>query len=168
MIEVQYLTDQEVEKKLLEATNSNNPYEFAIKLIYGDLFDLPIRITNAIVMAYGKEGVENLINAIELIESYNNFKGKELAKVLRELHNKGLIMDLGFGREDSPVVYVKPPYWTHQASNYQGEPEDTRRITDEERKEMFKEIMEKLNELSPDEIYIKDASTFPKVRAWWD
>lgn len=167
MIEIQDLANQEIEKKLLETTNSKNAYEFSVKLIYGDFFDLPIRITNATVMAFGKDVVK-LIDAIELIESYNQFKGKELVKVLRELHNKGLIMELRFGREDSPVVYVKPPYWTHQASNYQGNPEDTRKITEKEREEMFKEILTKLNELNPDEIYIQDPSTFPKVRAWWD
>lgn len=166
MIEIQYLTNQEIEKKLLEITNSKNAYEFSVKLIYGDIFGLPIRITNAIVMAFDKDVVK-LIDAIELI-NYNQFKGRELAKVLRELHNKGLIMDLRFGREGSTVVYVKPPYWTHQASNYQGNPEDTRKITEKEREEMFKEILAKLKELNPEEITIVDPETFPKVRAWWD
>jgi hypothetical protein len=154
---------KEVERKLLKITKSKNLKEFLVKLIFGEDFNLPIRLLETKVEAQGKE-VLDLANAIELIERYNAFEGKKLAEVVRYLHHKGLIMEIKFGREDSPVVYIKPPYWTNQASNSNTKKRG-RKFTKKELEDMIKQIKFALSSLNPNELSVNE---FNEVRAWWD
>ncbi len=153
---------EEITAKLLEATESKNVTEFLVKLIYGEDFHLPARLLQTKISATG-EDVLALADGIEKIESYNNIRGKDLAEVIRYLHNGGYVMEVQFGREGSPVVYVDPPYWTHQASN--SKDREGRMYGKEERAYMFKEIELALRKLDPDEL---DYVEFYGVRAWWD
>jgi len=164
--ESDYLKKQKhVTDKLLEATDSKNPTEFMVKLIYGEDFCMPTRLLDT-KYEVGGERVLELADAIENIESYNNFRGKYLAETLRYLHNKGYVMDARFGREGSPVLYVNPPYWQNQASNYmKTENSDNRAYTHDEREQMYREIERKLEALEPDEL---DRYEAYGVRAWWD
>ena len=150
-------------RKLLEATESNSVTEFLVKLVYGEDFYLPARLLDTKIESYG-EDVLNLADAIEKIESYNTFQGKKLAEEVRYLHNRGYIMGARFGREGSPVIYINPPYWTHQASNYNGESE-RRKYTEYERDLMMGEIYNRLEKLEPDELGETD---YYGIRAWWD
>jgi len=152
-------------KNLLDSTDSRNVTELLVKLIYGEGFYMPARLLDTKVAAYGERVLE-LADAIEEIEWYNNFRGKDVADALRYLHNKGYIMGAKFGREGSPVLYVNPPYWTNQASNYAKKyPENNRPYTHEERETMYREIEGKLKALEPDEL---DRTEYYGVRAWWD
>jgi site-specific DNA-adenine methylase len=72
-------------------------------------------------------------------------------------------MEVCFGREGSPVIYIDPPYWTHQASNNNNK--IGRKFTEEERKDMIQQIKFTLSSLKPDELSVNNFGT---VRAWWD
>ena len=162
--ESEYLEKQRKRtKKLLEVTESNTVTEFLVKLVYGEDFHLPARLLDTKIESRG-EDVLNLADAIEKIELYNNFRGKKLAEEIRYLHHKGYIMDAKFGRGASPVIYINPPYWAHQASNYNGKSQG-RKYSDYERNQMLDEIKKRLKRLDPDELYETD---FYGVRAWWD
>ncbi|MEM4268679.1 MAG: hypothetical protein QW223_01015 [Candidatus Caldarchaeum sp.] len=148
--------------QLLESTASKTLTEFFIKLIYGEDFGLPEWPSDtSIIHITGKQVLE-VADTIEKI-AYNNFSGKDLAEAIRYLHSKGYIMYVRFGREGSPVVYVQPPYWTHQASNTSDL--NGRRFTEEEMKTMYQEIIRTLEKLNPDEL---DLTEYYGVRAWWD
>jgi len=151
-------------RKLLEATESNSVTEFLVKLVYGEDFYLPARLLDTKIESYG-EDVLNLADAIEKIESYNNFRGKDVANAVRYLHDKGYVASAKFGREGSPVLYVRAPFWEHQASNYYGDETKSRKYTDAEFQKMYKEIYDTLAELEPDELGETD---YYGIRAWWD
>ncbi len=156
---------KKITRKLLDATDSRNTTEFMVKLIYGEDFSLPVRMLDTKAEAYGEKVLE-LADAVEDIESYNNFRGKELAEALRYLHNKGYLSSVKFGREGSPVAYCSIPYWEHQASNYEPkEGYEPRKYTEQEREKMYLAIEQKLRELDPDEL---DRTEYDSVRAWWD
>jgi len=134
--------------------------ELAIKVIFGEDFGLPVRLLSAKVET---REIEELANAIELIESYNNFEGEAVANALRQMHNEGLIMEAGFGREQSPVLYITPPFWTHQRTKPSKE---RRQFTEQERNAMFRRIFEILEKTNPDELDLVYGDY--QVRAWWD
>jgi hypothetical protein len=133
-----------------------------VKLVYGEDFHLPARLLDTKIDAHGQRVLE-LADAIEQIQSYNNFRGPDLACQLQYLHQKGCIMYARFGREGSPVIYLNPPYWTNQASN--SKQEKGRPYSEVERNAMKKEILKSLSRLEPDEL--DDAGTYG-IRAWWD
>src|SRR6266540_3506472 len=65
---------------------------------------------------------------------HNEFRGDSVAKAVRSLHHEGSIMEAKFGREGSPVLYINPPYWTNQASNWvKREEYSPRKYTENER-----------------------------------
>jgi hypothetical protein len=151
---------KEVTEKLLGATDSKNVYDFMTKMIFGEDYAFPVRMLDTKIEACGERVLE-LADAIENVESYNNFRGKELAEALRYLHNKGYLSSVKFGREASPVAYCSVPYWEHQASNYEPkEGYEPRKYTEQEREEMYLAIEQKLREL--------DRTEYDSVRAWWD
>src|SRR5437899_267412 len=141
-------------KKLLEITESDTVKEFFVKLVYGEDFNLPVRLLDTKVEAHG-ERVLDLANAIEKIDSHNEFRGKQAASAVRSLHNEGYIMEAKFGREGSPVLYVQPPYWENQSSNFvRKEGYSPRKFAEEERARMYRAIRQTLDETSPDELDI--------------
>ncbi len=72
-------------------------------------------------------------------------------------------METNFGREGSPVTYINPPCWTHQASNY--DDGEKRKYTDDEQYRMLHDIGRGPAELGPDELGIDGIYG---VRARWD
>ena len=149
-------------KKLLEATESDNVTEFLVKLVYGEDFNLPVRLLDTQIKAHGQRVLE-LARAIEKIDSYNEFRGKQVAGVVRSLHDDGYIMEAKFGREGSPVLYVQPPYWENQASNYvRKEGRSPRKYAEDERTKMYRAIRQTLDQTGPDEL---DVDQFGYVRA---
>jgi len=158
---------REKTKRLLEATESQTVTEFLVKLVFGEDFQLPVRLVDTKIEAHG-QGVLDLASSIEKINSYNAFRGKQVADAVRSLHNEGYIMDARFGREGSPVLYVQPPYWENQASNYVRKEEQSRKLknySEEQRAGMYQAIQHTLKETKPDELEIDN---FGYVRAWWD
>ena len=144
----------------------SNPTMAEVKAIFGDCFDLPIRFLHATTEA-GRHNLPDLLEAMELI-NYNEFVGEEVAEVLWDLHSKGKIMTVRFGRAYSPVLFVTPPHWTNQATN--SSPEDGNKLI-ENRQEIFEEIENALKPVKPDELW-KECSTIENkplwIRAWWD
>ncbi len=127
---------------------------------------MPARMLNYQVEAHGK-GVLELADAIEKIDSYNEFRGKDVAEAVRYLHNKGYVMEAKFGREGSPVLYINPPYWNNQCSNFVEDPynRDHFKYSDKERESMYSSIPRTLKKYKPDEL---DRTDYSGVRAWWD
>ncbi len=152
-------------KKLLEATEAQNVIEALVKMIYGEDFSLPIRLLDTQAEARG-ETVLDLANAIEKIHGYNEFRGSSVAEAVRSMHREGYIMEAKFGREGSPVLYINPPYWENQASNYvKKDGHSPKKYTEEEREKMYFAIGEALHQTKPDELSIDQ---YGYVRAWWD
>ena len=159
----EYLSVQDrITSKLLEATESRTVTEFLVKLVYGEDFHLPARLLDTKIEASGQR-VLDLAEAIEQIQSYNNFRGARLSCQLQHLHHKGYVMDAKFGRECSPVIYINPPYWTNQSSN--AKDRDARQYSESERKLMREEIYRSLKRIEPDEL---DDTELHGIRAWWD
>ena len=74
-------------------------------LIFGDQYDLPARDLQSQVTT---EDLNELMDMIRVCESYNNFSAQAVNQVLerhRELLDKAYSFE--FGREGSPVLYVK-------------------------------------------------------------
>jgi len=135
--------------------------ELAVKVIFGEDFGLPVRLLNA--TTEDTKEIEELARAIEMIESYNDFRGKEVAEALRQLHEEGLIMSARFGREQSPVLYVTIPFHTHQRTKKLSR--ERRQFTVQERNAMFRRILEILDMTNPTEL---GPVLDEEVRAWWD
>ncbi len=131
----------------------------AVRVIYGDRFDRPVRLLEARTEETNK--IPELAEAIRLIDSYNDFNGELVAEKLLKAHNEGLVMVASFGRENSPVLYVKPPYWTTQRSN--GE------RTEEPEKIDIKKSLRALKtifaEVLADEV---GETSYNEMRFWWD
>jgi hypothetical protein len=52
---------------------------------------------------------------VTLIDSYNEFNGEEVAEVIKKIGALWLSthqqVTFQFGREHSPVLYIRSPYW---------------------------------------------------------
>ena len=127
--------------------------ELAVKVIFGEDFGLPVRLLNA--TTEDTKEIEELASAIELIQEYNSFRGREVADALRELHRENLISSARFGRERSPVLYVSIPFHN----------EERRPLTVQERTAMLRRILEILEVTNPTEL---GPVLDEEVRAWWD
>jgi hypothetical protein len=135
-----------ITKSLLAATNSDNVTELLVGLMYGTNFQ--DRLQDAKVEAHGQQILE-LADAIEHIEWYGKFRGPALACQLQYLFHKGYLAEARFGREHSPVVYVKPPHWN--------------RLTYDSPVKV--ELVKSLRRLKPDHM---DESEVYGIRARWD
>ena len=136
-----------------------NRFELAVKVMYGEFFGLPLMQLYARTVEDSE--IEELANAIELLEQFHCFCAKKVADALREMYYEGLIMTASFGREESPVLYVSLPYWTLQSKKkFDGE---RRKFTPQEKRVMTMRIFEILLETEPDEIGPHNDG----IRAWW-
>jgi len=135
-------------------------------------------LINYKVRAGTRSDFEEMLDAIRAIW-INEFYGPRVAMVLRDLADDGLIADVEFGAEGSPVIYITPPFWTHQS--ILGPKGKNRKYTDRERREMLRRIMERMRDVNPDELFVVDIlgnqldpddpnhdPSFMMVRAWWD
>jgi hypothetical protein len=100
--------EDRITKSLLSATSTNNVTEFLVGVMYGTNFQ--DRLQDMKVEARGQQILE-LADALEHIQWYGKFSGPALACQLQYLYHKGYVSGARFGREYSPVVYVKSPYW---------------------------------------------------------
>jgi hypothetical protein len=135
----------EITKSLLATTNANNVTEFLVGMVYGTNFQE--RLEDVKIEARGPEVLE-LADALENIQWYESFRGPALSCQLQYLYHKGYVTHVRFGKEYSPVVYVKPPYCNQ--SIQEGLVKD--------------EIVKSLKRLNPDRI---DESERYWIRASW-
>jgi hypothetical protein len=98
---------------------------------------------------------------MSLVPSYNAWCVRTVLRELGPVFPK--LSGIEFGREGSPVIYADIPYWTHQASEWNGGGMGER-ILDEERKEAAKAFLDAMSRAQAHEL------TFDgnKARAWWD
>ena len=179
---------EEKTRKLLDATGARNVCEAQVKLMFGEVFDLPTSVLEMKVHASGA-GVLELADAIALVGSSNKFNGAKVSRAIGELHYRGCISSVEFGREYSPVVYIHLLFWTYQASNFDGDGNiaymvhhklrgtgERRLLSLKERAVLVKEIFRRLRATDPDELdgddmrgrYTDDPEETTRVRAWWD
>lgn len=105
---------------------------------------------------------EEASEVAKVVSSYNEYKGKDVASAILKL--RGKVSSVEFGRENSPVLYVHIPYWTHQVA---GSKEISGRpLTESEGKANVDFVMSVLKKVKPDELGY-DSST-NTIRAWWD
>ena len=137
--------EDRITKSLLSATNTENITEFLVGVVYGANFQ--DRLQDVKVEAHGQQILE-LANAVDNIQLYGKFRGRALACQLQYLFHKGYLAEARFGREHSPVVYVKPPYWNRL--NYDSP--------------VKVELVKSLRRLNPDRM---DESEAYGIRAQW-
>jgi lysyl-tRNA synthetase class I len=127
-------------QELLKLFEAKNLYEVAVKLIYGEEFGIPFRHLSTLVET--DRHFDELIEAISLVKSYNEFEGEKVSSFLKRYKNA--IDYIAFGREGSPLLLI------HVRKGF------------EDKEKLLEEAKE---ELVPDEINI-DKENY--VRLWWD
>lgn len=75
-------------------------YAKIIRMGYGDLFGKDVRLLDFKTEWMPKE---EAVKVIPLVKGYNEFSGKNVAKVLQKLQG---VKSVKFGRESSPVMYI--------------------------------------------------------------
>lgn len=138
-------------------------YELVVKVIYGDMLGLDVRMLfGRTENAVSDSEIKKLVSAIRLVKKYNEFIGDDVADLVLDLHNRGIISSVSFGRESSPVLYIKVPLWTSQSSkNVYGE---KRQFSKRGFKILIDEVIYELHKVNPDSI---DFVFDDEIRAWW-
>src|SRR4051812_19943053 len=90
-----------------ENTRLRNAIEF-VRLGFGDDFGFDFRS----LYFRTEELTTDEAQAVMKLINYDDFDGVRVAEAIGQF--KGHIAAYEFGREGSPVLYVKLPYWTHQ------------------------------------------------------
>lgn len=114
--------------------------------------------------------------AMAVTQGGNNFDPERVARTFRELDDD--VMQVEFGAEGSPVLYVHLPFWTHQrrgaTSCGSGE-----KYTDEQRRQLAARVIawarqERADEISThqfpsgDEVWNASGEQPHRIRIWWD
>jgi len=145
-IPILYLTDEDLQKfvrkteEICKVFEAKNLYEAGVKLIYGEEFGIPFRHLSTLIET--DKHFDELINAISLVKSYNEFEGEKVALFLQR--HKDTFDYLAFGRDGSPLLLL------HLRKDF----EDKKKFLEEAKQELL-----------PDEVSI-DKEGY--VRLWWD
>ena len=143
-----------------ENTRLHNAIEF-VRLGFGDNFGLDFRSLYFKTEALTTDEAQV---AMKLIK-YDDFDGVKVAEAISQF--KGEVAAYEFGREDSPVLYVRLPHWTHQR---EGSPKGKSgtRIEDAENDLLVARLKDTLvSKLGASEFgaVITDKRM---IRVWWD
>lgn len=147
----------------MSTTKTDQVNQDAVQLVkygYGDMHSLTTRSLDFRTEEF--ENYETCAAALKLVSGYNNFDGPKVAKYLAEFWSQ--LMGVQFGREGSPVLYLKVPYWTHQAHGAQGT--SGTRVPDEERQFVVQNLLRLGKLLEADEAHVDERTG--AVRLWWD
>jgi hypothetical protein len=79
-----------------------------IKLCFGDDFGLDFRSLHSRTQELTTDEAQTVIRLI----NYGEFDVAKISEAISQF--KGRIAAYEFGREGSPILYVRLPYWTHQ------------------------------------------------------
>src|SRR4051794_32827897 len=143
-----------------ENARLHNAIEF-VRLGFGDDFGLDFRSLSFRTEALTTDEAQ----AVMRIINYDEFDGVKVAEAIGDL--KGKIAAYEFGRENSPVLYVKFPYWTHQREGTLEGSSGTK-IEDAENDLLIARLEDMLvSKLGASEFgaVIGDKRT---IRVWWD
>ena len=149
--------EERITKNLIAATDSDNVTEFLVKLIYGENFKR--RLPEVKIKAYSSQVLE-LADALEQVQPYGKFSPPALSCQLQYLYHKGYVAEARFGRENSPVIYIKPPHRNQQT--IESSHHMPRRQSEHDT--IKTEILQSLRRLNPDELEEYEAYG---IRAWW-
>jgi hypothetical protein len=127
--------------------------------IFDDDCETPCAFVSVSTVASDKSRYEPVLKFIEKL-NYNDFNGKAVAAFLRKnilAENKnGAIVDIRFGREYSPVLYL-----TISAYDFKKD----KKLTDKEREKLGLRILGRIKrELKPNELRLDGRV----IRAWFD
>ena len=141
-------------------TRLQNAIEF-VRLGFGDDFGLGFRSLYFRTEALTTDEAQAIMRLI----NYDDFDGVKVAEAIDQF--RGKIVAYEFGREGSPVLYVKLPYWTHQC---EGSPKGKAgtRIEDDENCLLVARLEDTLvSKLAASEFgpVIADKRM---IRVWWD
>ena len=98
---------------------------------------------------------------LSLVGPYNAFQPVRVINEMRPLFPK--LMSVEIGREGSPVIYGRVPYWRHQAIEWNGAGSGER-IAEEERRALSSQFLEAMRRADADELSDEGYA----LRAWWD
>ncbi len=144
-----------------ENGRARNAMEF-VKLGFGDDFGLDFRSLHFRT----EELTTDEAQAVMRLINYEEFDGAKIAEAISQF--KGRIAAYEFGREGSPVLYVRLPYWTHQR---EGSPRRKAgvRIEDAENDSLVAMLRDTFVEkLGASEFGAGDVVDKRKLRVWWD
>ncbi len=101
---------------------------------------------------------------VRLIKDYRSFNGEAVAQAIATF--EGRVSSMQFGRELSPVLYVRLPQWTHQREMSPSDVE-RRRISDDENAKLIAELKRKfVEELGASE-FGPERGDQRLIRVWW-
>ncbi len=91
-----------IKKSLQKLVNAKSEEEAVIKIGYGDLYDLDVRLL------WFRERINRnrVRQVLALVPSYGRFRGKKVGKELEALIDNHFVDFVYFGREYSPVLYL--------------------------------------------------------------
>jgi len=97
---------------------------------------------------------KSFVAAVAASGRWNGFNGAALAQTLKGLFKRGLLQQVAFGREYSPVLYIWNPYRANV-------------------KNPLRKVKQALKSGKhvPDELFVYENPKHPKesrLRAWWD
>lgn len=99
---------------------------------------------------------------IRLVNKYNEFDGERVAAAVDAL--RGRVSSVEFGREGSPVLYLRLPFWTHQIEGAMATGPGTK-ISDAAIEKQVVDLRKIfVDELKADEFSVERR----RVRVWWD
>jgi hypothetical protein len=133
-----------------------------VRLGYGDQFGLDFRSNN---FRTDEMTTEDTQAVLRIVDEYNDFSGKKVADAIGQF--RGRISSYEFGREGSPVLYIRLPYWTHQQEGA-APGSSGRRIDDAENEALISLLRDVfVTKLGADEFEV-DQIQGRKFRVWWD
>lgn len=132
-----------------------------VVLAYGDCQNPP---RGCRLLTFRTENLSSLqlcAEVMSLVPGYNAWRAATVLKELGPVFPK--LSGIEFGREGSPVLYAGIPFWTHQATAWNGGGMGER-IPDGERKEIAQSFLDAMGRAQADELTYDGHL----ARAWWD
>lgn len=135
-----------------------------VRLGYGDLHDRDVR---SLEFRTEELTTDQTIEVLGLVDSYNAFEGPKVAGAVESF--RGRVAGWAFGREGSPALYVRLPYWTNQLEGPTLPREEATQISDEDHQRLVEELQATFtNQCHADEFDAMPYSRDHEFRIWWD
>jgi hypothetical protein len=113
------------------------------------------------LLQFSHYGFDEAEKCIRNVKEYNDYNGAKVANAFKSIVDK--IDKVSFGREGSPVLYLRVKTYFHDGEEYKKNPGKT--------KKYVAEIIEAFKDTVPDETYMMNEAgedSTSCVRLWWD